>query len=293
VKVEPKVDTMIMRQKDQFMQTVSFRRFSWQRHGSLRALALAAVVMALAGVLAGCATTREDTRLQQATAEYEQGAYEAAYRTALPLSQTSGPQREAGAYVAGLAAWKHGRRHDAVRLLTIASRSRDASLAADANASLGMVYAELGQYASSARHLMEAAKDLQGQHRANAYYYTGIAQQKLGQHAQARTSFSLARNASQDANFRRQVEDQLSVTGYTLQIGAFRQRDNAMQAAERIAAQASQLRLGAPRIVDSTDQRGNTIYQVQLGQFTTYQSALDARQRLGQQQAIVVFLRSN
>lgn len=266
----------------------------WGSGGQLPVrLGFGLMMLALVGLVAGGCATREDTRLQQATAEYEQGSYEAAYRTALPLSQTSGPQREAGAYVGGLAAWKQGRRHDAVRLLTIATRSRDAALVADAHAAVGMVYAELGQYDSSARHLLQAAPALQGQHQANAYYYAAIAQQKLGRHPQARTNFTLARNASRDAGFRRQVDEQLSVTGYTLQVGAFRQRDNAMNAAGQLAQQAGQLRLGAPRIVDSRDGQGNPLHLVQLGQFTTYQSALDARQRLGQQQAIVVFLRGN
>ncbi len=240
-------------------------------------------------LVGGCAGSPTPDRFAGMYQAYERGAYDQAYDEAVRLERAAtGYQRDQAVYMAGLAAQRLGRRQDALFYLQEAARSDDRKLAGDATASLGLLYAEMGQYALSARMLLDAAQMLEGQDRANAFFYAAISQQKLGRQAQARTNLWLAHGASRDSDFRRRVLDQLTVTGYTLQVGAFHNRENAQRAAEQLAQRTTEFRLSAPRLIDGTDSSGQRTTFVQVGNFSTFESARRARERLGVTGAIIV-----
>ena len=88
--------------------------------------------------------------------------------------------------------------------------------------------------------------------------------------------------------FRHQVNTQLNITGYTLQIGAFAKQSNARHTAEQIAARTRDAKLGLPRIVLSTDPKGQHWHLVQIGRFSSFATASIARQRLGTTKSIIV-----
>src|SRR5690606_2938087 len=113
----------------------------------------------------------------------------------------------------------------------------------------------------------------------------------LGRFAQARTSLSLARAASSDPAFQAQVNLELNTTGYTLQLGAFRESDNARNLAEDIAERTISLQLGAPRVIEAEDPTGGHLQLVQVGQFSTFASARAARDKLDRRDIIIVPLR--
>ena len=238
---------------------------------------------------AGCAATAPRGGADEPFDAYRRHDYAQAYRTGAAMASSgNAAQRDAGAFVAGLSAQKLGDHHNAERYLRRASASTDRGLAADALAQLGLVHAELSQYDLSAGALLEAAVILSGQDRANAYFYGAVAQQKLGRWSQARNNLYLARYASHDPDFHRRVSDQLGITGYTVQIGAYHVQDNAQRKAQQVAQRAIGQRLGAPRLVTGRDRYGRPLTYVQVGEFARFQSARQARKLLGDYSAIIV-----
>jgi tetratricopeptide (TPR) repeat protein len=241
-----------------------------------------------AACLCACATTPPQS-ISTLTDTYNQGNYAAAYEDGARLARSnSAVQRDNAAYIAGLSAQKLGRLKDAETYLRQAAASRDAQLAGDALASLGLVYAESARHDLAARELLRAADKLTDSHqRANAFLYAAISQQKLGQWAQAKTNLVLARNANPDPAFQRRIAEQLTVNGYALQTGAFSEPDNARRAAQQLASKAKSLRLGTPRLVQTVNRAGQSLTAVQVGEFATFAAAQDARDRLGGSAIIV------
>lgn len=220
--------------------------------------------------------------LDQATAAYQAGQYQTAFNIAGPIADDIyADDRVGAAYIAGLAAKQLGRLQSATRFLNQALSSNDKSLKTDAAATLGMVYSQQGNYQPAADNLLYAGANLTGEDQAQAYYYAGIAQQKLGYWSQARTTLILARGRTADASLRQQIDQQIAVTGWTLQVGAFGQPDLAHEQAEQVAARAQSLGLGLPRLVPGRASDGTPMTFVHVGQFTSYQSASRYRDELG------------
>lgn len=227
-------------------------------------------------------------QLQQANAAFAAGDYRRSYRLASHMAEVNRVSgRDDAALIAGLSAQRLGNTRAAERFLIQAAHSRDAGIAGDALASLGLLYSEQGRYDKAADVLLLGAQRLSGQSRANAYFYAAIAQQKLGRTAQARDTFVLARNNSRDPQFIQRVNEMLDVTGYTLQIGAFKEPENARRAAEEIAERAISLRLGYPKIVGITGRDGEPMSAVQVGSFATFDSASQVRTQLGESTMVV------
>eukprot|EP00752_Nemacystus_decipiens_P014544 g12953.t1 len=260
-------------------------------------LAVAALLLTLAaGSLAGCknstlkGTYFEDTYIDQAptatieevTVAYNQGDYQTAYDLGRGVAwDRYRTDRYEAAYIAGLSAQTLGQLHNADKMLNMAKASPDPSLATDSADALGLVYSQQGRYAEAQRELLWAAERLQGERKARAYFYAGIAQQKLGQWSQARTTLILARGLTTDAAFKTQIDSQVNVTGWTLQLGAFTDRASARNLAESIAAKSRDLQLGLPRLVNGTTSEGEAVTFVHVGQFTSFQSATRYRDVLG------------
>jgi len=239
--------------------------------------------------LGGCKSNPATTKASEDA--YRSGNYAQAYRSARAVADNPGyplRDREAAAYMAGMAAYRNKDPMAAQQYLQMAAASTNKLLAADAKASLGLVYADRNLFRLSADSLLDAAKDLSGENKANAYYYAGVAQQKDGRWPQARTTLSLAMSNSKDAAFRQRVSDQLRITGYTLQVGAFDVESNAQNMARNYGPKAVQLRMTAPRVVPWTDPVVNRRrYLVWVGQFSSWPTALMGRDGLGITNAVV------
>ncbi len=253
-----------------------------------RAVTLTALIAVCVGLAACASSPRASGRMAEVYAAYERADYAAAYRTAHSLAD--GPPagtRDEAAYMAGLSAARLGRLQSAEQYLRRAARSGDRAMAADALAELGLLYAAAGRYQQAADAFEQAAPQLVGEARANAYFHAGAARQKLGHTSQARSNFTLARNHSGDNTLKQRVNDELATTGFTLQIGFFTDAANAQRAAQQVSARAVASRLGPPRLVPATDAQGRSGYLVQVGQFSSYASALSARNTLGAASFIV------
>lgn len=219
----------------------------------------------------------------QATDAYRAGQYRTAYELSAPIADDIyHDERTDGAYIAGLSAKQLGQLSAANRYLNYAMRNtKDASLRTDAAASLGMVYAQQSNYEMAASTLLWAAERMEGEDQARAYYNAGIAQQKLGYWSQARTTLILARGKTGDATLKQLIDQQIAVTGWTLQVGAFSQPELARKQAQDVAAKAQSLGLGLPRLVPGSASDGTPMTFVHVGQFTSYQSANRFRDQIG------------
>jgi len=237
--------------------------------------------------MGGCRASEPSVTLADANDAYQRGDYQQAYAFASDIASAEPSlDSEQAAYIAGLSAGELGNTDQAVRYLRKAAEGFDRKLAADAGIMLGLAYSQQERYALASDALLTAAPVLTGEDRAKAYFYAAVAQQKLGRWPNARDQLTLARAASADPAFRKQIEEQLAVNGYTLQIGSFRNADNAQAAADGIAQTAKQVGIGAPRLIPNASKPGQTL--VHIGRFTTYHSAASYRERLGVPGAFVV-----
>lgn len=202
--------------------------------------------------------------------------------------------KEAASFFAGASSYRLKNSSRAIDYLNYAAASSDKKLAADAKATLGLVYTDMGRYGPAAENLLAAAENLNGQDKANAYYYGAIAQQKIGQWPSARTNLSLALSTTKEPGFKARVTEQMKVTGYQLQLGAFTSPDNAKKLAELYNDKAVKLSMGATRVTTARDPDGKTtLHLVHVGQFTSWSSAIMQRERLGMEKAIIVPLQES
>ncbi len=250
---------------------------------------LSLALLAVFVVLPGCNVARGPTPTELAQAHYQRGDYARAQTAAAHAASTAGgAQRDLAHYMAGMSAYRLNNFATAERYLRVAATSRDASMAADARSTLGLIYSGQGRYADAADALLRSAGQQTGEDRAQAYFYAGIAQQKLGRWPQARTSLLLARRSARDPGLVRQVDQHLAVTGYTIQVGAFTSRANADKAASRYATKAAAGRLGIVRVIPTSRAGGRSVNLVQVGRFATFNAANTARSRLGDPGAVIV-----
>jgi tetratricopeptide (TPR) repeat protein len=239
-------------------------------------------------VLAACQSDHA-SRLNQVYKDYEADRFAEAFDNAKRVeAAASGPVAVEAAYMAGVSGVRLKRDAEAEPYLVKATRSADGRMAGEAHAELGLIHLRRDNHARAADAFESAAERLDGQDKANAYYYAGVARQQIGQNARARVNLTLARGHSTDPAFTQRINEQLNVTGYTIQLGAFQDAANATRLANEVAPQAAAAQLGAPRLVPSP-QKGLTL--VQVGQFSTVATAEAAKRRLGRSDAIVVVMK--
>ena len=237
----------------------------------------------------GCAQDGQ-FHMEDVHTAYQSGRYvRALHRAEKIMMSGKREKKDEAAYMAGMIAYQMNDQDSALRYLQRAVRSSSPALSGDALVMVGLIYSDLNHYEKSARAYLDATRLLVAtKDRANAYFFAAKAQQHLGRWAEARTSLSLAKSSSSDLEFRRRVSQEMSVTGFTLQTGAFSEQSNAYHAAEEVLAKAIQLRLGRPRLVPAVDHSDRSLYLVQVGQFSSHASAQAARDKMGKPSVMIV-----
>ena len=175
-------------------------------------------------------------------------------------------------------AYQLGDNEEARRRLTVAVTELEGEDAAKARAALGLV--ELSQ------HRPEAAGDafavawplLRGDDARQAARFAAAAYDQTGDNQAAADWDRIAREHDHRAP---------GPGSFTIQVGAFRQRDRAERAAVDAAEVAEDMGFAPVRIVTRNDRRGNVLYVVQIGSFGTRTEAAGARRRVGNLQYIV------
>ncbi len=254
----------------------------------MKAMTVALGVLGLLAGAWGCSGGPEPPAMETIASAYEEGDYGRAYEDGALRAASGASDAPVAAYLAGVSA---GRLQDyaaAEALLHQAARDGDRDLAADAYASLGVVYAEQDKLSESADAFKRAAERYTGENRARSLFYGAIAQQKLGLFDQARDDLDDARAATTDPDFRAEIDEQRTVTGFTVQIVARRDRADAQRDADRVGAKTNNLRLGPPQLVTLTDPGGQSVTAVHVGRFSSHAAAQGMIERLNEPTAIVV-----
>lgn len=168
--------------------------------------------------------------------------------------------RDREAYVEGLRAYRLGDAATAEASFEAAAAGTDPDAACRARAALGLMFLEQDRPAEAAPLLAAAAGGLSGTDAERAAWFASVARRRAGT----------------DGN-----------EGFTLQVGAFRERPRA----EKAAKSARRHGVSPVRITPRADERGRTMFLVQLGRYDTRAAAAEARQRLGELGYIVAALR--
>ncbi len=246
-------------------------------------LALSAALLACGG----CASSKAAgggalPDMKAVMADYEAGHFLQAYTGAVSLYRRSVvPERDEAAYLAGLSAYRLQRYEDADRYLSPLVRIASTDVAGRAAGTMGLVELERGRYREAAEYFKKAADRLEGQGKAEAAYRAGLAYKESNLHSLARVQFIIARGASSDAAFQAKVDRELKTSGYTLQLGVFSSRSNA-EAVVREFQSSRAASIGEARIVTTEGSRGETLYYVHVGTFTSYSAAIRGRALLDQ-----------
>lgn len=233
--------------------------------------------MEAAGGAGGGSSSSAAARLEIAVADYDAGRYDRAYQHAsVVYHATSGMVRDRAAYLLGLSAYQLNRHDEARTRLTRLVRDNHPTLAADAAATLGLMAMDSGHPEEAVGHFRFAATRLADQDRAQARFLCGKAYQQMQQWGAAKSQFMLARASSTDPEFRAAVEDEMAVTGFTLQLGAFADLDNARNIVDDFLADGLGAKIGVPWILERRDPDGSTLYLVQAGRFSAHERAVQA-----------------
>lgn len=252
--------------------------------GRRAGMVLASIVSML--VIVGCQSNRAAsdgmTSLERVSAAYEQGDYSTAYGGAIRAyaDLPVGPARDQAAYFAGLSAYQLQNYDYARRYLTPLVSHVDLDLAGPAAATLGLVELDSNRPHAAIPHLEIATKMLTGNEKAQAQYYLSSAYAKTGRPSDARANLIVARQSVTDNSLRTTINDELTVSGFTLQAGVFRDRRNAANRADSLQSTVRSLGLGQTHIHETRDAQGS-MYVVQIGQFQSYETARRAASRLG------------
>jgi cell division protein FtsN len=264
------------------------------------------VVTALILVQTGCESAPKAGGMNQALADYNAQKFTQAHERAVAIQEkaTRPGEREDAAYVAGLSAYQLGQTDEAERRLLVASRSANPQTSAKAKAMLGQIRLDQRRPREAAKYLTDAAPILTGEDASKAAYNASVAYQQAGNQTESKewlarsggrptlaaapptsTPVTVASNAS--VRTTRPAASGNSATGFTLQVGAFKEKSRAHQAAADAQKLARRDGLGSVKIISRRDERGSMLYVVQFGWFPTRESATAARAKLGRLEYIV------
>lgn len=248
------------------------------------------LIAGMAGLLAapGCNEPSKATPADMRDL-YEARKYRQARLAALDVADGSfGRQRDEARYIAGLSAYRLGKSNEALRDLTPLIRNADDDLAGNAAATAGLIHIDAGRDDEALDVLRIAARKLEGNDRGRVYHYIGQIHQRAGRWAEARTAMSLALSNARDPDLRQVIREQMNVSAFALQFGAFASPSHAHQRLKQVAPEVIAKRIGAVVINPSVTRSGERLYLVQAGRFVTHDQADQARDRLSIQDVIIV-----
>ncbi len=245
---------------------------------------LALLCVAVAG-LAACGPSISRERILDA---YHRGEYEKSYADANNMVDSAGgTEQNQMRFIAGMSAYRIDRPTEAVRLLAPLTTNSDKQISGPANATLGLIHSERGQYEKALGYFNDSLPRLDGENLAQAHFYAGVTQQKLGRWADGKSELAIAVRTSNDPALREAVRQRLASTGFTLQLGAYTDPKNAEERASLLKGAITATGLGEPRVVVNNASGPQKLYLVQAGQFNTYELANKAKDRLGRNDVVI------
>lgn len=243
-----------------------------------RVAAMYSAILILSWLLVGCESTGSKEALNQAVANYNSQQYFLAQKRSKAVAmKAKGTLRDQATYLAGLSAYKLGDLVEAELQLTKAASSPDRITAGRAKAVIGLIRVDQDRPGDAAGLLSEASISMKGEDSRQAAYQAALAHDEAGgrmPNYYSDQSYSSSRTHAGSQTF-------------SLQVGAFRELKRAEAAAKRIAGVAQANDLGRVRIVKNSDNRGRTLFIVQLGRFSSRFEAKDIHRQIGRKDLIV------
>mgnify|MGYP001330823886 CR=1 FL=1 len=237
---------------------------------------------AMAGGCSSGATGSAAAKGSPATVAYEKGDYSTALTEAQnEYRKTSGTRKEAAALTAGLAAHAMGNDAEAERWLTPLVKSTDRQIKARASAALGLIKADAGDHEQAVVLLTDASRSLPGDSGARAEFYAGESYASMGRLDAARAHYRVAKAKTIDPELKRVLDERLSSGGYTVQLGAFKDEQNARRLASDSASKCAAAGASDPRVVARVRPGAPTLYTVRVGSYATRDEANRVLLRIG------------
>lgn len=228
--------------------------------------------------------------MQMARSAYAAGEWQRAAPPAQRVAGIGGYLQTEAAHIAGMSAYRTGDIDAAMKWLNIAKsdRNRDRDRAGEAYATMGRIHADRKQHDRACAAYVEAAERLTGQAQIDAWYGAAESARALNRPTQARSYYTLARAGSSDEDFRNKMGQALDVSGWTIQIGPYADKEEARAVAQLIAHQSRYQQVGDPRLLTVLLEGGGHGYVVHLGQFARYETAAEARKQINISKTVVV-----
>ncbi|HWB20531.1 MAG TPA: SPOR domain-containing protein [Phycisphaerales bacterium] len=253
------------------------------------------MAMAFAALLGGCGDkTNSESLMKGAISDYNAQKYVESQRGAeMAMMHAQSPAKEEAAYLAGMSAYKRGLTSLAEEYFTTAEGSRDVQVAGKAEGMLGIIRMDQGRATEAAALFAESSAMLSGDDSRQAAARAAEAYQRSGDSMNAakwrdKAGISGTNEGMVVMGSGTASNGSASVQAlFTLQAGAFAERNRAEKAADECRQVSQRFGLGEVRIVPSHDSRGKAMYLVQFGVFQTRTEAASVRSKIGKLEYIV------
>ena len=247
---------------------------------------ISAALCSIILILIGCESTQSTGGLARAKTDFDAHRYNEARKGAVAALQTSiGADRQDAAYLAGLSAYKLDNMNEAETYFAIAIKSPDRQTSGNAKAMMGLIRLNQGRNREAAQLFKETASTLKGSDAKQAAQHASIAYEAAGDYDAADRWMRLA--SSSEINASSSVSRMVISNEFALQVGAFRDKSRAEQAAKDAADQGKSHSMGSARVYSQRNERGQNLYVVQIGSFATRRQATQARTQMGNLEYIV------
>jgi len=274
-------------------------------------MAAAACALLATGALGGCgstqraptaanrtASTGDSRELLEATNAYNAREFGRAVTLARgAASGASGLPRARARYLEGLASIQLGNHDDAARALREATEAADRTLAANARVSLGTAEVGRRDFRAAAEAYRRAALILDGDERRRAEELEALCLSRVPGSAQPRPlqpppaqqpdAVAIGQRSGAPAEERTATERlvngmEVEPVAFSIQAGAFSERQRAERLAESLGAESRRAGTGAPRVIEKPRPGQSPVFVVQLGRFPNRTVAGKAMLQFGQ-----------
>lgn len=239
-------------------------------------------LMTMLAMTACDASKGNSSALSLASAQYESGQFDRARTTAKPMLKQAHPESDQAAWITGLCDYRQGRMDDARKQFRYVASGTTPELSAQARVMLAQIELAQGQPSRCLASLDRAWADLPSVHRRRAAEIAVAAARELDDSP----AVNLWLDRMPSAPSRTTPELASLRDRFTLQLGAYRNKSSA----EKVLANMNDREsgLGDATIRTRTDRRGQTLYLVQIGSFSSRSAAKAARSRIPGQESVIV-----
>lgn len=224
----------------------------------------------------------KSSAISLASARYESGKFDQARMAAKPLLAKAHPESDQAAWIIGLCDYRQGRLNDARKQFRFVASGPAPDLSAQARVMLAQIELADGKPSMCLASIDRAWPQLPSIHRRRAAEIAVAAAREIDDSA----AVNLWLDRMPSAPSRTTPELESLRDRFTLQVGAYRNKSSAEQLKANMNDRNSGL--GDATIRTRTDRRGQKLYLVQIGSFSSRSAAKAARGQIRGQDSVIV-----